>query len=240
MPKVNPSQYDCNNMKPGDIIYVIPRNLIYKIYRYLFKKDSIQISVRKDWIKEKPDYVQYYQEDCILFYNYENKCVQTNKNISYKYNRQVNKPAIYKKLDKLVITLYELQLFFESGEVISIHLDVINNSINKNNQLLKQLDRNEIIERNIHFQKYKGDTFKNLVIQNNIKTWEFNYCFLCGKPLVFHFDESKIYLENKCNCGNTSINIKEMTYDDFAIWFCSQTDSNILKIYKNFWFNKKE
>lgn len=240
MPKINPSQYDCNNMKPGDIIYVIPRNLIYKIYRYLFKKDSIQILVRKDWIKEKPDYEQYYQEDCILFYNYENKCVQTNKNISYKYNKQVNKPAIYKKLDKLVITLYELQLFFESGEVISIHLDVINNSINKNNQLLKQLDRNEIIERNIHFQKYKGDTFKNLVIQNNIKTWEFNYCFLCGKPLIFHFDESKIYLENKCNCGNTSVNIKEMTYDDFAIWFCSQTDSNILKIYKNFWFNKKE
>jgi hypothetical protein len=240
MPIINPSQYDCDKMKPGDTIYIKPRNIFYKIYRNIFMKDAIKILVRKDWKKERPDYIECYQEDCILFFNYENQCIQVFKDVPYQISNKSNKFHHYDKLDKLIVNLYEVQLVFKSGEVYTLHLDDIKRGIDKNNYILKQLDRNEIIQQNIKFQKYKGDTFKNIVKERNIKSWNFNYCFLCGKPLTCIFEDDKIYIKNECDCGNTKVDINSLSYDDFAIWFCSQTDSNIIKIYKKFWFNKEE
>ena len=41
----NPSQYDCDKMKPGDIVYITKRNFLYKLYRKYFMKDKIKCLV---------------------------------------------------------------------------------------------------------------------------------------------------------------------------------------------------
>ena len=103
MPIINPSQYDCDKMKPGDTIYIKPRNIFYKIYRNIFMKDAIKILVRKDWKKERRDYIECYQEDCILFFNYENQCIQVFKDVPYQISNKNNKFHHYDKLDKLIV-----------------------------------------------------------------------------------------------------------------------------------------
>ena len=39
-----PSQYDIDNMKEGDTVYVIPRNFLYKWYRQKFT-DKIKLNI---------------------------------------------------------------------------------------------------------------------------------------------------------------------------------------------------
>ena len=233
----NPSQYDCDKMKPGDIVYITKRNFLYKLYRKYFMKDKIKILVRRDWVKEKPDYDEYYQEDCILIFAYELQCKQ-------EYKDEVACKISFKNLNKLVLLknlkvgLYNIQLMF-NNICITLPTNVVENALNKNKYLLKSIDNNQLIYEQLKFQKYKGETFRKIVKNRNIKEWTFNYCFLCGKPLTFCFEDDNIILKNYCECDNTTINMDKISYDEFAIWYNSQIDKKILQKYNNFWFNKE-
>ena len=57
-----PSQYQCNNMEQGDLIYVKQRNILYRLYRSIFQSNKTILKVRKDWT-EPAKYSYYYQED---------------------------------------------------------------------------------------------------------------------------------------------------------------------------------
>ena len=233
-----PNQYQCDNMEQGDIIFVKKRNPIYKLYRKLFMNNKPKINVIKDWTK--PDEkVQYYQEDCILIYLYELKCVQS-------LNDEVpivifinNKPVTSLKIHNMEVSLYNLKITFKNGLSFVIPIDYIKNCLNKNDVQLKNLNNYRIVEQNLKFIRYKGDYFKKYVTNNNIQSWIPYYCSVCGKPVVFTFGEDVIDINNRCECKNLQSSMKHMTYDEFSIWYASETNNNTKSYYNKFWFKER-
>lgn len=234
-----PNQYQCNQMEKGDIIFVKHRSFIYKLIRELLYSNKPKLTVRKDW-NEPPSYVTYYQEDCVLMYSYELQCIQSIKNDIIGvlgYGKQ-NKIVSSFKIKRVDVSLYNIQLVFKSGFVLTIPLDKITNAMKQNELNLKLIEDNRKIQTNLKYIRYKGSYFKNYVEQNNIKHWKAQYCTVCGKPITFRFKKDEILINNGCTCGNLSLNIQKMTYDEFAIWYASQVNSVIEKHYREFWFKE--
>lgn len=213
---------------------------MYKLYRKLFKKDSIQILVRKDFTKTPPEYVQYYQEDCTLIYSYEISCVQSIKNevpyvISYKASK-FKKQGVIKSLD---IGLYNIVISFNNGLNITIPTDFVENSINKNKSKLIDINTAIDILDRAKFNKYSESKLVNKIKNNNINKWIPSYCVICGNPVIFEFKEDKVLINNKCTCGNVTSNKKEMSYKELSAWLTCQTDKNIINSYDKFWLSKE-
>lgn len=240
MPVPQPSQYQCDNMKPGDIIYVRDRNIFYKLYRKYFLDNKLtKIKVRKNW-QDPVEYITYYQEDCTLMYEFEVKCVKSYKNeipcaISYGNNK---KPFKVVAINDLQIGLYNIQLCFKHL-TLTLPIGSIDSGIKANQYTLKQLEDKRVIDEALRLEKYKGSYFKSVVVDKQIAEWIPSYCSICGKPVKFIFDEDIIKVYNECECNAMLINIDEMNYDEFAVWYTSQVNPVVKAHYNEFWFEKR-
>ena len=140
----------------------------------------------------------------------------------------------------MTVNLYNLQLVFPDDTSITIPLDKIKQGIKDTEHLLKEIDRKELIDTQIKFMRYKGDYFQKLVKENNIKQIHVMYCSICGKSLIFKFKKDKIDVINNCNCGNMTIDYKSMNYNEFAIWYASQTEGKFRDVLNKQLFTQKE
>lgn len=232
-----PSQYQCDNMQQGDIIYVRDRGIFYKIYRNLFLKDKkLQLKIKNN----EGLYSTYYQEDCTLIYSYELKCVQHIEskipyNIIYKDSYYI-KRGILKGID---VSLYNIDLKFKKFNVL-VPLEDIENAITKNKQLYEQLMELQQKQDNIKYQRYKGNTFRQIVKDRDIQEWTASYCSVCGKSVKFIFKDDIVLIDNACECGNMILKKQHFSYEEFALWYTQQTNAIIKKRYKNFWFDSKD
>lgn len=235
-----PSQYDCDNMEKGDIVFVRHVGLIYKIIRKLFFKNLNKIRVRNGW-EEPVKYTEYYQEDCTLLYEYEVACVQKFENVipclhSKKLGSRTTKVTI---LPIVQVGLYNLQIALENNHIVTIPISYIHRAIETNQRLLKTFDDNRKIQEAIKFQKFKGSYFKKFVKEHNVKDWIPVYCSVCGKPVVFNFNEESIDIINNCECESLNFPLTKISYDEFALWYSNQVVTpSIIKRYNNFWFSR--
>lgn len=236
-----PSQYDIDNMEPGDIVYIIPRSRLYQLYRKLFKKDLIKLKVKRTEKEQICIYDEYYQEDCILIYAYENMCIQT-----YKNEVPVAISSSIKCMPKKIVTLKELQvglynvtLVFPDNTTYIFPLEYIEKSIQRNQTILHQFDKQRLIKDALKFQKYDGDYFCKYARIHNIKVWNASYCSICGKPVKMHFKKDVVNIDNKCECGFNKLDIDKMSYNEFANWYSSQTEKVVKERFKEFWFKKE-
>lgn len=237
MPIVNPSQYDCDKMEQGDVVFVKERSFFYKWYRKHFRKDAIQIKVRKDWT-EPINYVIYYQEDCTLMFSYEIQCIQSFENevpcmIS---SSPGGKNLKMEKLKNLQIGLHNLQIIFNNNITLTIPTKFFDIGIKNNQTKLKDIQDYRIIQDALKFQRYKGEHFKRVVLEKDLKEWIPSYCSICGSPVIFKFEEDKVVIDNKCTCNTLKLAISELTYDELAIWYANQINPTVKKEYENFWF----
>lgn len=235
-----PSQYDCDNMEKGDVIFVRQVSPLYKLIRRLFLKGLNKIMVRDGW-DEPITYVEYYQEDCTLLYAYEVACVQ-------KYENQV--PCIYSKginskaqktelLPILQVGLYNTQILMNNNDAITFPTSYIQKAIEENQRILKCFDDNRKIQDAIRFQKYKGSYFKQYVKDNHITVWVPIYCSVCGNSVQFTFMDDKIEIHNNCECKSLNFPLTEMTYDEFSLWYANQVvTQSIANRYNSFWFKR--
>lgn len=237
MPVPQPNQLQCDNMKPGDVVFVKQRSWLYKFIRkYIFKRLP-NLRVRASW-EEPIKYVEYYQEDCVLLYLYETRCVQEYNNevpclISLKEGSQIIKTFPIKKLQ---VGLYNIQLILNKWLTLTIPLQYIDNAIRKNEKLLQELEDSRKVQELLKFQRYKGNYFKKVVEDKKLEEWVPLHCSICGAPIAFKFNEDKILVDNNCVCGCTVTGAKEISYDELAVWYHSQLNPNIKNIYKEFWF----
>lgn len=228
---VQPEQYEINKMEKGDLIYVIKRPLWYKILRKYLLTNKEQIHVKTDLDNINSEHKTYYKEDCILIYKYELICSKTfNNQPDYFLSKTLKSTPIKQTLKSMTINLYNLQLVFKDDTSITIPLDKIKQGIKETEQLLKEINRQDLIDTQIKFLRYKGDYFNKLVHTRNIKQLNIMYCSLCGKSLIFKFRKNCVDVINKCTCGNMNIDYKTMSYDEFAIWYASQTESKFKDI----------
>ena len=236
-----PSQYLCDQMKPGDVIYVKYRPVWYRLYRKYFEKSKIKINVIMDWntpnIKK-----EHYQEDCILIYNYEIRCMQiiTDKipcKIRRTYESKKEK-QIY--ITRLEVSLYNITMTLQDGKTIVFPITALDNAISSNKNMLKQISSQEVLQEQLQFQKYKGDYFKNYVKNNKIKQWVPSYCNICGKPTVFKFKANEVDIDCRCVCGNIRFINNKMSYDELSVFYTSQTNKIVKNRYKDFWFKERE
>lgn len=236
-----PSQYDVDNMEPGDMIYVTPRSSLYKWYRKLFKKDLLKLRVKRDIEKYTAGYDEYYQEDCTLIYAYENSCIQKYEDdvlVGVTHIKKKSKITTI-KLKVLQISLYNVTMTLPDGTTYILPLDYIENAMQKNQMILKQCDKQKLIKDALKFQKYKGDYFYNYSREHNIKVWNSSYCSICGKPIKMYFKKDKVEIKNMCECGFNKLDLPEMSYDEFANWYAAQTDKIVKDRFKEFWFKKE-
>lgn len=213
-----PSQYDCDNMENGDIVYVREVGWFYKIIRDRFLKDKIKIRVRLGWT-EPVKYKECYQEDCTLIYAYELACVQKYENkVPCMFSRRLGRmPSKTFFLPLMQVTLYDLQIMLDDYHILTIPISDVKRAIDDNQRTLKLYDDSRKIKDAIRFQKYKGDYFKDYVSKNNISDWTPIYCSVCGKPVIFKFSEDSISIENECECESLKFPLKIITYDEFAL-----------------------
>lgn len=240
MPKINPSQYDCDNMEVGDVVVVRKVNLLYRLIRKFFLKDKYKIVVRDGW-DEPIEYKTYYQEDCTLIYAFEAECVQQYENtVPCIISRDLNsKYSRYTILDVLYIGLYNIQLKYDGNKTLTIPISYIDNAIQKNKNILKASDDKRRIKEAIKYQKFKGSYFEKYVKDNDIKEWVAVYCATCGKPVNFEFSEDNIHINNCCECGSLKFPLSDIDYDEFALWYTNQiVNPATLKVYNKFWFKR--
>lgn len=240
MPKVNPSQYDCNNMKPGDSIYVSRKPLWYRIVRHLFLKDKVKLNIKEYITDECKTYKTHYQEDCILIYDYEKKC-------TFSYENSIPVTLINSKgkiirdkqtLDNMIVSLDTIAFKISKDLTIRIPSVNIKSAIEKVQQTFKQIDNSRLVEEQIRYLKYKGKDFKQIYIDKGITSWNVSYCSVCGNPIEYKFNDDGVIIKNKCNCGNTVLNLKFLTWNEFAVWYASQTTPSVKKLYQKFWFGE--
>lgn len=236
-----PSQYLCDQMKPGDLIYVKQRSLWYRIYRKYFEKDKLKIKVITDW--NTPDNkVEYYQEDCVLIYNYELRCVQIfDKQIPCKVRRTFKSKSekqIYIK--HMEISLYNITVVFSNDKTIVFPITDVDIGITSNKNLLKLIDSQELVKEQVNFIKYKGNYFRDYVKNNNLRKWTFSYCNICGKGVTLLFKSDHIDIDNKCICGQLKFNHNTMSYDELAVLYASQTDKFVKNKFKEYWFKERK
>ena len=242
MPIVQPSQYDCDNMESGDIVFVRTVSPLYKFMRKWFYKNKTKIRVRQDW-SDTPKYEEFYQEDCILIYAYEVACVQKYDdvvcNISKSINAKVSKTI---KLDLLQIGLYNTQIVLNKNTTLTLPTFYFRQAIEKNAETLKTFDDTRKVKEAIKFQKYKGDYFKKYVKDKGIEVWDALYCATCGEKVEFKFKEDNIDIINYCKCGVLKFPLNNITYDEFSLWYANQAVAHpeIAKYYKQFWFKEEK
>ena len=237
--KTQPSQYDCDNMEVGDIVYVRKVNKIYNIYRKLFLKDLNKIKVRDGWT-EPVKYQEYYQEDCTLMYQYELACIQ-------KFDNEVpcmlssdigTKPLKTFILPLIQVGLYNIQIKVDNRHTYTFPTSYLKRAIEKNQDILNESEDNRKILDALKFQKYKGSYFKDYVIKNSIKEWTPIYCSVCGKSINFKFADD-ITVENNCDCGSLQFSLQKLSYDEFALWYTNQiVNPSVIKKYNSFWFKE--
>ena len=236
-----PSQYDCNQMDPGDIIYIKKRGVFYKWYREHFSKNKIKIKIRKvinnDFSSD--NLIEYYQEDCVLIFEHEIKCKQILKDsIPYViyYKSHIISHSVFPKVE---INLANISLKLSNDISIVFPVSNIASAIGKVNTMLNEFNGVKLRQAYMRNKKYKGDYFKQYVIDNNITEWIAEYCHICGKPIFFRFYEDGIEIDNTCECHNYELQIKKMTYDEFAAWYASITNEITKKRYDDFWIKKE-
>lgn len=232
-----PSQYQCDNMKKGDLVIVCNRSKLYKLIRKLFRKNLPKIRVRKSWNNDK-EYNTYYQEDCTLLYEYELKCVQLyEKCVPYMFSLAENDAGLYTKLlQTLKIGLQNVQITLDSGITLTIPTQYFKSGIEANERIFNALDDRDKILDSIFYRRYKGSYFKQYVLKNNIHSYDASFCSVCGNPVVFQFNDNDVDVINLCNCGNTKINTDKMSYEDLSIWYASTINESAIKRNKMFWF----
>ena len=236
-----PSQFECDKMEKGDVVYVQKVGTLYNWYRKLFKKNAPKIKVRRNW-EEPIVYDEYYQEDCILIYAYEVACEKIyNKEVICEYthhSKLFNRKEVI-ALPKLQIGLYNMTVTLPNLDSLTIPISVVSNAINTNSRTLKAFDDNRKVQEAIKFEKYKGSYFKKYVEDNNIDSWVFLHCAYCGKPSRFIFKDDCVMVENDCDCDNLHINFNKLSYDEFALWYASNVNlPKVIKKYNEFWFKK--
>ena len=237
-----PSQYDCDNMENGDIVYVRSVGLLYRFIRDKFMKDKPKIKVRLGW-SEPVQYKECYQEDCTLIYGYELACVKKYENkVPCMLSRGLGKtPSNTFFLPLVQVTLYDIQIMLDKFHILTIPLGDIKRAIDDNQRTLKLFDDSRKIRDAIKFQKYKGEYFKDYALKNNIKEWTPVYCSVCGKPVVFNFDENDVIINNNCECKSLNFPLKSITYDEFALWYTNQiVTPSIIDRYNSFWFKRRD
>ena len=240
MPIIKPSQYECDKMKIGDMVFVNKPTFLYSWFRRHFFKSLPKIKVVKSW-QEPNEYVEYYQEDCVLVQAWELQCIQTYENeVPYKLSLNPTDPGFSTKfLKTFKVGLYNTQLTFKNNLTLTIPTEFFDRAIRANQLQLKAIDDNRIIQESLKFQRYKGYHFKQQVENRNITEWIPSYCSVCGEPVIFKFNDDKVVIENRCNCGVLKLNMSELTYDELAVWFTNQINPDIKRIYTDFWFNKE-
>ena len=233
-----PSQYQCDNMKPGDIVFVRNRNIIYKYIRQHFMKNKIKINVRQDF-SDNAEIKTYYQEDCTLLYKYEVQCVQ-------KIDDRLPCMIMYKgtslitcALSGISVSLENIQLHFENGFGFTFPIKDVINSIDRNKIKLKQLHEQEQSIEQIKLNKFKTNYFKQYVKDNKIKKWKAEYCNDCEKPITCKFYSNNIKIINNCECGNLKNEVNSMDYDLFSKWYNMQSNEYVKKQYDKFWSIKR-
>lgn len=242
MPVMNPSQYECDKMEKGDIVVIKSRSPLYKFIRNHFQKNKLKIKVRDGWT-EPAKYRIEYQEDCTLMYSWDLACLKQYKNcvpyVISKDPKDINRRA--KLLKSLNIGLHNIQIVFKNNVTITIPTLWFDQGIRFNENTLKNIKNERLLQENLRFSNIKGKTFKNIVLKENIEEWIPSYCNICGKPVVFKFnkDPDKVVIDNQCSCGITKLRMNELSYDEFAIWYITQLNEDIKKIYKKFWFDRE-
>lgn len=239
MPIVQPSQHECNKMEPGDIIFVTHRNFLYKMYRKYFKQGLTKLKIKENW-NEPIKYIEYYQEDCTLIFNYEINCIQSLDNqisyiISLGPKRKGFKVGCFKSV---LVGLTNIQLIFDNNITITLPTYPIKQAISLNDYKLNKIIDSRKIQQAIKFRRYKGDYFKKYAKQHNIEHYNAQYCSICGKPLIFHFLEDTIHLENTCVCGYNKTDLKEMSYDEMSLWYYGFNNQYAENYVKTFWFKE--
>lgn len=239
MSKINPSQYDCDIMEPGDVIFVKNRSYFYKLYRKLFNPDKIKIRVKKFISDNCDEYVTYYQEDCVLIYNFETKCVQNYDNrVPYVvYSSKDNKLLSSGIIKNLTVGLDNCSMQI-NNYIIKFPHNLIHTGIETNMKVFKSLEDTRVVQQQIKFLKYKGETFYKIYKDKNLTEWNVSYCNICGNPITFEFKEDGVIISNNCSCGNTTINMNKLTWDELALWYASQVNPFVKKLNDKFWFGE--
>lgn len=239
MPIPQPSQYQCDRMENGDVVFVRSVSWLYKLIRRLFYKDKPTIRVRKDWT-EPAVYNTYYQEDCTLMYRFEVQCVQTMNDVpcmlSKRPNSRIEKVFNFKSVQ---VGIYNIQIEVDNNTTFTFPTSYIDNAMRKNQLTLKNIEDERKIAEAIKFQKYKGAYFKKYAAENNITEWTPVYCATCGEPVIFRFNETGVHIDKMCSCGIMKLNLTDISYDEFALWYTNQAASpEILERYNEFWFKR--
>lgn len=233
-----PSQYNVNMMKPGDIVYVLNRPLIYRIFRKFFGKDKVILKLRKDWSKENEAIrLDRYQEDCILLERQDLYCQTSLNNVVYYKNTLYNGTTKPQQFKRFAFSLYNMQMEFNDGSILTIPINFIREGLDQLDSRYKKFTQQESVHNNAIYNKFSGDYFKQRIKAKNIKQWKVVYCSICGEPIIFKFYKDVIKIDNKCTCGNNtkSLQFNSMTYDEFAVWYASQTDDIIKTQMDKFW-----
>ena len=232
MPKPYPSQFDCDNMEPGDLIVFKKRPYVYRFIREHLLNDKIKINVRKDWGNHQDEYISYYQEDCVLFYKYELNSTQKKGGILGKKHFFMT----YNKIFDVSVDLENLYITdTRFNSIISIPIGTVSDLLELSRKNLLHNQRQSLVKQAVKCCRYDGAFFKRVVSERNIKSWNMMYCSICGKPLVVKFNSDNIDVVSLCQCGNLGVDLPNITYDDFAITFNSQTSDSARKVYDKFW-----
>lgn len=240
MPIKNPSQYQCDQMEMGDIVFIKSRTRLYKFIRKYFMKDKIKIKVRDGWT-EPVKYKIYYQEDCTLMFAWDIACMKCYNNcVPLMFSNNPKEPG-YKTiiLKSLNVGLYNTQLVFKNNKTLTIPTNWLEQGIKYNENQMKNIKDERMIRETLKYSNIKGQTFKNIVNQDKIEEWIPSYCTLCGKPVIFKFESDQVVIDNKCECGMNKLNMNILTYDEFALWYLTQVNEQVKKEYKKFWFNRE-
>lgn len=240
MSKVCPSQYDCNNMEPGDVIYVSKQPLWYRLYRHYFLQNKIKIKVKEYDTKGHETYKIYYQEDCTLIYDYERKCTFSyEKSVPVEIMSSPGKTIKNKiTLDNMITNLDTFVFRVTDNLAFKIPTSCIRLALNKLDTAYKQVDTDKVMKEQLKYIKHKGNEFLDIYKDKELKEWNVSYCSVCGNPIIFKFTDDGVIVINKCNCGNTILDLKFLTWDEFAIWYASQTNVSVKKLYERFWFGE--
>lgn len=240
MPIMNPSQYDCDNMEIGDVVFIKPRSFLYRFIRNHFYKDKLKIKVRDGW-NEPTKYKIYYQEDCTLMYAWDIACMKQYENCVPVIYSNSPKEQGYKSviLKSLNIGLYNIQMVFQNNKTMTIPTTWFDQGIKFDENTLRSIKDDRMVKESLKYSNIKGNTFKNIVKQDKIGEWIPSYCNICGKPVIFKFNDDKVVIDNQCDCGITKLKMNELSYDEFALWYLTQINDDIKKIYKKFWFDRE-
>src|SRR5699024_139429 len=120
----------------------------------------------------------YYQEDCVLIYNYELRCVQVfDKPIPCKVRKTFkSKKENQTYIKHMEISLYNITIVFNNDKTIVFPITDVDIGITSNKNLLKLIDSQELVKEQVNFIKYKGSYFRDYVKNNNLRKWTFSYC----------------------------------------------------------------